>query len=186
MVQDKKRRAANRDVSIENPVLSTMAMIRHAKLSDVPALQAIINAHAELGLMLFRSRAELYENIRDFFVHQTAAGVINGCAALEIVWADLAEVKSLAVEPGFQGQGIGGQLLAACIEEARSLELERVFALTYEQQFFERFGFAIVEKDELPHKVWTDCIKCPKRPGCDEIAMLLRLDAVERASDERK
>jgi amino-acid N-acetyltransferase len=84
----------------------------------------------------------------------------------------------LAVQPGFQGQGIGSELLAACIEEARSLELERAFTLTYEQRFFERFGFAIVEKEELPHKVWTDCIKCPKRPACDEIAMLLKLERV--------
>ena len=159
-------------------------MIRHAKLSDVPAVQAIINAHAELGLMLFRSRAELYENIRDFFVHQTDEGKINGCAALDIVWADLAELKSLAVEPGFQGQGIGTQLVTACIEEARALDLQRVFALTYEQRFFERFGFAIVEKDELPHKVWTDCIKCPKRPACDEIALLLKLDGVDVAADK--
>ena len=121
--------------------------------------------------MLFRSHAELYERVRDFFVAEDSGSLVGICA-LEIVWGDLAEVRSLAVAAGQQGRGIGRALVEAVVEEARRLEIQRVFALTYEQIFFEKLGFHLVEKAALPTKVWSTCVKCPKRDGCDEIAMV--------------
>lgn len=155
-------------------------MIRRARITDVPPIAALITQHARHGKMLFRSHAELFETLRDFVVcevappHAAAPQVVGVCA-LEIVWSDLAEVKSLAVDPGFQRQGIGRKLVEAVVAEARELQIQRVFSLTYEQAFFEKLGFAIVEKSALPLKVWSDCVKCPKRDGCDEIAMVRTL-----------
>jgi amino-acid N-acetyltransferase len=144
--------------------------IRPANVHDVPAIAKVISTFSERGLMLFRPHAELYESIRDFHVAEEN-NIVTGVCALEIVWADLAEVRSLAVDPGQQGKGIGSALVKAVEAEAKRLELRRIFTLTYEQRFFERLGFAVVEKSALPTKVWSVCIKCPKRLGCDEIAM---------------
>jgi amino-acid N-acetyltransferase len=152
-------------------------MIRLATIHDVPAMQAIINSHAELGRMLFKSYAELYENLRDFAVYEIDGEVV-GCTALAIIWADLAEVRSLAVEMNHQGRGIGRRLVEWCIAEARRLQIRRIMSLTYEQAFFEKLGFVTVPKESLPLKVWSDCVRCPKRDGCDEIAMVRELSDV--------
>lgn len=148
--------------------------IRPATVRDVPGIAALITAFAQSGKMLFRSHAELYENLRDFFVAEQDGAVVGICA-LEIVWADLAEVRSLAVDEAHHGRGVGSALVGAVVEEARRLEIQRVFALTYEQAFFEKHGFQVVDKAALPSKVWSVCIKCPKRHGCDEIAMVRTL-----------
>ena len=145
--------------------------IRPATVHDVPAIAALISTFAQQGRMLFRSHAELYETIRDFHVAQVGEQ-IRGICALEIVWADLAEIRSLAVDPASQGQGLGRALVHATIEEALRLQIRRVFALTYEQAFFEKLSFHVVDKSALPLKVWSTCIKCPKRDGCDEIAVV--------------
>lgn len=153
-------------------------MIRHAMITDVPRMAELIGRHARHGKMLFRSHAELYETLRDFWVYQTDEETpegerpIIGVCALEIVWADLAEVKSLSVDTDYQGRGIGRQLVEAVIREALELRIQRVFALTYERRFFEKAGFHVIEKSALPLKVWSDCVKCPKRDGCDEIAVV--------------
>ncbi len=156
-------------------------MIRHAIISDVPPMAELIAQYARHGKMLFRSHAELYESLRDFLVYQAAdtdpvtPNQIIGVCGLEIVWADLAEIKSLAVAVAHQGRGLGRQLVNTAIREALELRIQRVFALTYEQQFFEKNGFHVVEKSTLPMKVWSDCVRCPKRDGCDEIAMVREL-----------
>jgi amino-acid N-acetyltransferase len=155
-------------------------MIRSATIHDVPAMQAIINSHAELGRMLFKSYAELYENLRDFSVYEIDGEVV-GCTALAIIWADLAEVRSLAVDVNHQGRGIGRRLVEWCIDEARRLQIRRIMSLTYEQAFFEKIGFIVVAKESLPLKVWSDCVRCPKRDGCDEIAMVRELSDVPMA-----
>ncbi len=149
--------------------------IRPATVRDVPRIAELISVFAQRGKMLFRSHAELYETVRDFFVAELEGAGIVGICALEIVWSDLAEVRSLAVDAAFHGKGVGKALVLAVIEEARRLEIERVFALTYEQVFFEKLAFEVVEKSALPLKVWSVCIKCPKRDGCDEIAMVRRV-----------
>lgn len=146
-------------------------MIRPATIYDVPRIQAIINSHAELGKMLFKSLAQLYEDLRDFAV-QEQDGRVVGCVATTIIWADLAEVRSLAVDDAYRGRGIGRRLVEWTIEECRRLHIRKLMSLTYEQAFFEKLGFQVVEKDTLPLKVWSDCVRCPKRDGCDEIAMI--------------
>jgi amino-acid N-acetyltransferase len=146
-------------------------MIRNATIADVPLMQAVINSHAELGKMLFKSYGQLYENLRDFAVYEED-GQLMGCVGLAILWADLAEVRSLAVHEKYRGRGIGTRLVKWCLEEGRRLQIRKVMSLTYEQHFFERMGFEVVEKETLPLKVWSDCVKCPKNDNCDEIAMV--------------
>jgi amino-acid N-acetyltransferase len=152
-------------------------MIRPATIHDVARISEVINSHAELGKMLFKSYADLYENLRDFAVFEID-GQIVGCCALAIIWADLAEVRSLAVDDTHRGRGIGSQLVQWCIAEARRLQIRKLMSLTYEQHFFARLGFVVVEKDSLPLKVWSDCVRCPKNDNCDEIAMVLVLNDV--------
>jgi amino-acid N-acetyltransferase len=146
-------------------------MIRSATVYDVPRIQEIINSHAELGKMLFKSLAQLFETLRDFGVYEENGRVV-GCCALTIIWADLSEVRSLAVDSDFQGRGIGRKLVEWTLDEARRLHIRRLMTLTYEQRFFEKLSFEVVAKETLPLKVWSDCVRCPKREGCDEIAMI--------------
>jgi amino-acid N-acetyltransferase len=153
-------------------------MIRPATIHDVPRIAEVINSHAELGKMLFKSYAQLYEDLRDFGVYEMD-GQIVGCAALTIIWADLAEIRSLAVEDEYRGKGVGSALVKWTIEEGRRLGIRRLMALTYEQSFFAKLGFDVVSKDSLPLKVWSDCVRCPKRDGCDEIAVVRILPEVE-------
>jgi amino-acid N-acetyltransferase len=152
-------------------------MIRTATIHDVPRMQAIINSHAELGKMLFKNLAQLYEDLRDFAVFEENGHVV-GCTALTIIWADLAEVRSLAVDAKQIGRGIGRKLVEWTVDEARRLGIRKLMSLTYEQRFFEKLGFEVVPKESLPLKVWSDCVRCPKRDGCDEIAMLRTLTDV--------
>ncbi|MDO9516513.1 MAG: N-acetyltransferase [Methanosarcinaceae archaeon] len=149
-------------------------MLRKATISDVEAMRHLINNYAKQELMLAKSLSELYENIRDFYVYEEN-GKIIGCCALHVIWDDFAEVLSLAVDPEYNKRGIGSQLLNACIENGYTLGLKSVFTLTYAPGFFEKNGFSRVEKASLPHKVWGGCIKCPKFPECDEIALVKKL-----------
>src|ERR1700729_4190937 len=113
-------------------------MLRSATVHDVPRIQEIINSHAGLGKMLFKSLAQLYENLRDFAVLEAQAPegtVIAGCVAMSIIWADLAEVRSLAVDDDFMGRGFGRKLVEWTVEEARRLQIRRLMSLTYEEVF---------------------------------------------------
>ena len=152
-------------------------MYRKARISDVKSIQSLINRFAEQGQMLPRSLNELYESIRDFVVYEGSGGIAGVCA-LHISWDGLAEVRSLAVKENESGKGIGSGLVKECLSEARMLGAEKVFVLTYQEGFFKRLGFLPVEKKELPHKVWTDCLNCVKFPDCDETALLLVLSPV--------
>jgi len=114
---------------------------------------------------------EVYEKLQMFLVAEVD-GRIVGCCALEIIWSDLAEIKSLAVASDQRGRGIGRRLVAGAVEESRQLGVPRVFALTLEPAFFTQVGFEVIEKDDLPMKVWSDCARCPKQQECDEIAMI--------------
>jgi len=165
-------------IILKRPIGETRAsMIRQATVHDVPRIAEVINSHAELGKMLFKSYAQLYEGLRDFAVCEVD-GKIVGCAALSIIWADLSEIRSLAIDEQHRGHGYGRQLVDWSIEEARRLQIRRIMSLTYEQAFFEKFDFEVVNKDSLPLKVWSDCVRCPKRDGCDEIAMVKTLTDV--------
>ncbi len=145
--------------------------IRNAKVSDVSEINALITSHAELERMLFRSIAEIYESLQTFVVAEID-GKIVGCCALSVIWADLCEVKSLAVDNSFMGKGIGKSLVLAIVDKARELGLKKVFTLTLEPKFFERADFQQVEKEALPMKVWSDCARCSKQDHCDEIALV--------------
>lgn len=147
-------------------------MIRKATLQDVPAIHRLINSRAKQGEMLPRSLAEIYENIRDYFVAVERNAVV-GVAGLHVSWEDLAEIKSVAVKPAYQGKGLGRAVVQACLEEGRTLRIKKFFALTYVPGFFRKLGFKKIKRELLPHKIWSDCIKCPHFPNCKEEAMLL-------------
>lgn len=149
-------------------------MLRKAKTTDAKEIQSLVNSFADRGEMLHRSLNELYENVRDYFVIE-ADGKIIGCCALHVNWGDLGEVKALAVADEAQGQGFGKVLIAACVEEAGSLGLVRLYTLTYKPDFFRKLGFSEIDKAQLPQKVWSECIHCPKFPDCGEIALVYPL-----------
>lgn len=142
-----------------------------AGIGDAQAIHDLINFYAQRGEMLPRTMGEVYENLRDFYVVRDQ-GRLLGCVALHIVWADMAEVKSLAVAEEAQSRGLGSLLVRATIEEGRQLGLERLFALTYRPAFFERLGFVQADVMSLPRKVWNECYRCPKFPSCNEIALV--------------
>ncbi len=146
-------------------------MIRRATLGDIKDIQGLINFYAKKDEMLPRSLNELYENIRDFFVYEKG-GKVLGCVALHVAWEDLAEIKSLAVLEAKQKQKIGSLLVKIAFEDAEKLKVKRVFALTYVPAFFEKLGFKKVEHSQLPHKIWSECIKCVKFPDCQETALV--------------
>lgn len=154
--------------------MSQMMTIRPAQITDAKAICGLVNYYAERGRMLHRSLESVYASLRDFLVAE-ADGDVVGCVAIAIFWADLAEVKSLAVASGRRGEGIGGKLLEAAIAAAKKLGIRKLFALTYEQGFFDRHGFAVAQRDALPEKVWRECIHCPKVDACDETAVMLDL-----------
>lgn len=156
--------------------------IRKAQLRDVPAIAELVNQYAAEGLMLSKRQVDLYENIREFVVVVTSDGQLMGCGALRTVWHNLAEVRSLAIAPEAKGMGLGRRIVDELIKEANQLGLAKVFALTYQQVFFEKLGFHVVDKAGFPQKVWLDCNQCPKQTCCDEIAVLRILNPA--ASDE--
>jgi amino-acid N-acetyltransferase len=149
-------------------------MIRKAALADVQDIHRLLFGFARDGLVLPRSLAEIYESIRDFHVCEED-GRIAGAVALSLYWEGLAEVRSLAVHADHGGRGIGRDLVATCLDEARQLGIKRVFALTYQSVFFAKLGFVEIEKSELPQKIWRDCMKCAKFPDCDELAFQILL-----------
>jgi amino-acid N-acetyltransferase len=150
-------------------------MIRKAKLKDVKEIQPLIKLYSTRGGILPRSLSELYDNLRDFFVFIQNRKV-KGICALHICWDDLAEIRSLAVQEEDQSKGIGAKLVKACLKESKLLGVKKIFALTYQTDFFEKLGFKKVDKTVLPHKIWTDCLKCIKFPDCDEVAVLKELE----------
>ncbi|MGB9667456.1 MAG: N-acetyltransferase [Thermosulfidibacteraceae bacterium] len=149
-------------------------MIRKAKMSDVDAVTTIINSMAKEGFLLPVRPSKVAEFIRDYFVWEEAGKVV-GCARLKIFSRELGEIRSVAVLPEYRGTSIGSNLVLKCIKEARDIGLKKVFVLTKVPNFFCKFGFREVSKRELPHKVWEDCIGCPKFHSCDEVAMILEL-----------
>ncbi len=151
-----------------------MVTIRKAKIPDIKQIQNLINFYSRQDIMLPRSLNELYEGIRDFWVAEENKRIV-GCAALHVSWADFAEIRSLAVQKNKQKKGIGEELALTCIREAKHLGAKRVFVLTYKPEYFKKFGFKKVKHSELPHKVWAECINCPKFPDCQEIALIKQL-----------
>jgi amino-acid N-acetyltransferase len=148
--------------------------IEKAKITDAAQMHKLINQFATREEMLPRALSEIYENIRDYFVVREAGKVV-ACVALHVSWSDLAEVKSLAVADGWQDKGIGKELVKKCLEEAKELGIATVFCLTYKPDFFQKCGFSLIEKSQLPRKVWGECYTCPKFPDCDEVPLVVNL-----------
>jgi RNA 3'-terminal phosphate cyclase (ATP) len=146
-------------------------IVRKALASDVPAMQELVAHFAARGELLPRDLHEFYQHLRDFVVAEEAGRLVGICA-LSVYWEDLAEVRSLAVREEYAGHGVGSRLVKACIEEAVALGVRRVFALTYRPGFFGRLGFRVLDKRELPQKIWKDCFKCAKFASCDETALI--------------
>ncbi len=145
--------------------------IRPARMGDVKVIHSLLKHFASKGLLLGRSISSLYDHLRDFIVYDDG-GSVQGVCALHICWEDLAEIRSLAVVEESQGRGIGEALVYACLDEVQHLEITRVFTLTYQESFFRKLNFVRIDHRELPHKIWSDCLNCPKFPDCDEEAMI--------------
>lgn len=145
--------------------------VEKARVNDAASMHQMISHFADRGEMLPRALSEIYEDIRDYFVVR-GAGQVVACAALHVTWIDLAEIRSLAVDEKEQKQRIGSLLVEACLEEAKELGIPRVFCLVRKPAFFEKHGFQLVDKMELPQKVWAECYRCPKFPNCDEVALV--------------
>jgi len=150
-------------------------MIRKAKISDAKQIQELIQLWAKKGKMLERPLNYIYENIRDFWIFEADRKIV-GCCALHIVgWESLAEIKSLAVAPQYQGRGIARALIESCLDEAKGLNLDRIFALTFVLKFFQKLGFKKTDRNKLPHKIWSDCINCTFFPDCHEEAVIINV-----------
>lgn len=147
---------------------------RKAAFGDVEAIHKLVNDYADTGLMLPRSRNVLYETLRDVTVAEYN-GEIVGVGGLHLVWDELAEIRAMAIAPQATRQGIGRRIIEELTQEAKALGIKTLFTLTYQPGFFSKMGFYEVGKEQLPHKVWKECINCAKFPNCDEIAMIKKI-----------
>jgi amino-acid N-acetyltransferase len=154
--------------------VSNSLKIRKAKIADLKQVQKLVNDYAKKEQMIPRSLNELYETVRDFIICEIN-GDICGVCSLHIMWEDLAEIRSLAVENKQQKKGIGRNLVKQCLKEAKTLGIKKVFALTYQPEFFRKLGFQDTDKASLPQKIWGDCVRCPRFPECDEHAVIIKL-----------
>jgi len=148
--------------------------VDRAMVGDASSVHRMISRFADKGEVLPRALSEIYDGIRDYFVVKKEGQVV-ACAALHVTWVDLAEIRSLAVDEQEQKQRIGSLLVQACIDEAKELGIPKIFCLVRKPAFFERHGFQLIDKTELPQKVWAECYRCPKFPNCDEVALILHL-----------
>ncbi len=150
-------------------------MLVKPRVTDVQAIKSLIEPFAATGQMLPKSLHALYTTLRDFWVVTDDAAAerrVIGCCALQVSWEDYGEIRTLAVNEEFHGQGYGRQMVERCLEEAPALGLKRVFTLTYVPDFFKSMGFVEVDKSQLPNKIWSECIHCPYFPDCREVALL--------------
>jgi argininosuccinate lyase / amino-acid N-acetyltransferase len=180
-------RAASGVAPSDSRPLGDGLVLRRAQVADVPGIAGVMAPYVVEGSLLPRPVSELYQCVREFHVVERPAEsgttpTIVACAALRLLWRDLGEVRSLAVRPDAHGKGLGAALVAAVVADARALGLPRIIALTREVGFFQRSGFNAQPRESIPRKVWTDCVRCPKRHACDEVAMTL--DLVPGASEE--
>jgi amino-acid N-acetyltransferase len=144
---------------------------RKARLPDVDAIHTLIQRYSVDGTLLPRSRSELCENVRDFFVAEEA-GQIVGCGALHIYGTHLTEIRSICVHPELQGKGAGGILIRELLGEAEEQGVSCVCLFTRIPDYFAQFGFRVANRTELPDKIYKDCVKCPRLHACDEVAMV--------------
>ena len=147
-------------------------IIRHAKVTDAQKICDLVNYYAEKDLMLHRSLESIYAAIRGFIVTEDDGGNLVGCVGLDIFWSDSAEIRSLAVAESVRGKDVGAGLVNQCITDAENLGLPKLFAMTYEKDFFERLGFVEVDIKTLPEKVWRECLQWYGQGHRHETAMV--------------
>lgn len=147
-----------------------------AKLSDIPAMQALVSSEVKEGVILNRSEDEVATNIRSYVLAKEE-GKLVGYTALHIHSKRLAEIRSLIVDESYRGRHIGQRMVEFTLQEARELKVEEdVLVLTYLPAFFAKLGFKEIDKEVIPeHKIWADCIKCIHFPVCNEIALVYKL-----------
>ena len=152
-------------------------MLKKACIGDVKTIHRLINVSAGREEMLPRSLMDIYGSLRDFFVYcDDESRNIQGICAMNIIWENLAEIRSLYVVEPYRGKGIARKLVEACVSEAITLELYRIFTLTSQREFFSHLGFKVVDRSSLSEKIWSDCFRCSKYPDyCDEVAMIIEL-----------
>ncbi len=152
-------------------------ILRKAMVKDVKQIHELLMKEAATGegIVLPRSFNDLYNRLRDFYViEDDVSREIVGCCALAITWKDIAEIRSLVVSQPLRRKGWGRRLVEACVSEALTFGLFKVFTLTAKPEFFKKLGFCLVDHATLPQKVWADCLNCPKYPDqCNEVAMQL-------------
>lgn len=152
-------------------------VIRKATIKDIKEIHKLLQEYGQRGELLPRPLSVLYDHVRDFSVYVDLENDrVVGCCALQFCWDDLAEIRSLAVHPDYLKKNIGSKLTQEALSEATLYAVKKVFALTYQPAFFEKFGFKRIDKSQLPLKIWADCILCVKFPDCDEIAMMKELE----------
>ena len=147
-------------------------MIRYARMEDVKVIHSLLNHFGSKGLLLSCSMSSLYDRLRDFVVYTDKKGTVLGVCALHISWENLGEIRSLAVREEHHGRGIGASLVQQCLLEAKMFGITQIFTLTYQSAFFIKMGFSPIDKKELPHKIWSDCLNCAMFPDCDEEALM--------------
>jgi amino-acid N-acetyltransferase len=149
-------------------------IIRDATVEDVDAIGNLVNGYANEGMMLPKSMFKIYSKLQSYHVAEEDNRVV-ACVSLVLLWKDLAEICSLAVDKNYVKRGIGKLLVTRCIEKAKSLKVQQLIVLTYQDGFFERIGFHFVDKDTFPRKLMWECLECPKLDDCDERAYLIEL-----------
>ena len=133
---------------------------RKARFDDIESIFGLVHIYAAQGEMLPRSRNTLYENLRDMVIAESGSEVV-GVGALHIMWDRLAEVRMMAIAPAYMRRGIGTEIVRLLLDEGDALGIEKVFTLTYKPDFFRKLGFIRISREELPQKVWKECIDCP-------------------------
>ena len=144
---------------------------RRAKISDVAAIHALVAHYAAQGFLLPRAAEEIRAHIGHFIVQEDGHRVVS-CLSLVRYGADLAEIRSVAVDPENRGQGLGARLIAAALNEARRRGIARVFAVTHAPQFFERQGFMAALRESLTEKLERDCRTCSQLRTCKLVAVI--------------
>ena len=153
--------------------MKNLLTVREAVESDVKKIHELLTIYSKKAIVLARSEEDIRFYLGNFLVAEVG-GVVRGCAAARDFGNDLLEVRSMVVEPGFQGKGIGRAMIEALIAGLRIRRKKfRLFALTYQVEFFKALGFRVVDRSLFPEKIWSDCAKCPKNACCDETAMLI-------------
>jgi amino-acid N-acetyltransferase len=152
-----------------------MLNIRKASVDDVDVILKLVNYYAEKELLLRKSAFKVYTKLQNFYIAETEKKVV-GCVSLVVLWKDLAEICSLAVDEQYLRRGIGKELVNKCIEQAKLLKVTKIIALTYKGKFFEKIGFHFVDKNIFPRKLMWECLECPKLDECDELAYLMNLE----------